>query len=67
LVAVLRRHGSQVVMLEGLEVEVDVHLGVAQGGEDLAEAECLREAFLQPTVRQDLQRHRVLPASVDQR
>ena len=27
----------------------------------------LRDPFLQPAVRQDLQRHRVLPASVDQR
>jgi hypothetical protein len=27
----------------------------------------LRDPFLQPAVRQDLQRHRVLPASVHQR
>jgi hypothetical protein len=36
-VAVFRRHGSQVMVLEGLGVEVDVHLGVAQGGEVLAD------------------------------
>ena len=37
LVPVLFRHGPQVVVLEGLGVEVDVHLGVAQGGEVLAD------------------------------
>jgi hypothetical protein len=36
-VAVLLRHGPQVVVLEGLGVEVDVHLGAAQGGEELAD------------------------------
>jgi hypothetical protein len=36
-VAVLLRHGPQVVVLEGLGVEVDVHLGAAQGGEVLAD------------------------------
>jgi hypothetical protein len=35
--AVLLRHGPQVVVLEALRVEVDVHLGATQRGEVLAD------------------------------